>query len=374
MRINTNVSALNTQRVLGQTNAAVSKQIGRLSSGFRINSAADDAAGLGIANKLRNDVRSLQQASRNAEQATAMLQVAEGATSTIGNILDRMKELAAQSASSNSGDRTALQSEFNTLREEIGRIVDTTKYQGTALVDGTMGNSFDAANSSLDSNAAVQVSTIKASGAADTYTLAKEDATHVSATDTAGNVQVVTVASTGAQSVSFDRFGISFSTATGFDISGANDAFSANNSLDIAAGTHAAEFLVSSSGSYDNKDLVSISAAVNLKTDSTGLSLDGEDLSTQGGAQTALAAIDAAVDVVNGALSTIGATQNRISFAFSSVQATTENFSAAESTIRDADMASEMTELSRVQILQQAGTAMLAQANQAPQSILQLLR
>ena len=374
MRINTNVSALNTQRVLGQTNAAVSKQIGRLSSGFRINSAADDAAGLGIANKLRNDVRSLQQASRNAEQATAMLQVAEGATSTIGNILDRMKELAAQAASSNSGDRTGLQSEFDTLREEIGRIVDTTKYQGTALVDGTMGNSFDAAAASLDGNVDVQTSTIKAAGTAGTYTLATVDATHVSATDGSGNVQVVTVASTGAQAVAFDRFGISFSTAAGFDISGNNDSFGANNTVVVAAGANAAEFLVSSSGSYDDKDLVSISAAVNLKTDSTGLSLDGEDLSTQGGAQTALTAIDAAVDVVNSALSTIGATQNRIGFALSSVQATTENFSAAESTIRDADMAAEMTELSRVQILQQAGTAMLAQANQAPQSILQLLR
>ena len=374
MRINTNVSALNTQRVLGQTNAAVSKQIGRLSSGFRINSAADDAAGLGIANKLRNDVRSLRQASRNAEQATAMLQVAEGATSTIGNILDRMKELAAQAASSNSGDRSALQTEFSTLRSEIGRIVSTTKYQGNALVDGTMGNSFDVANSDIDANADVQLATISGAGTAGTYTIAKVDATHVSATDGGGNVQVLTVASTGAQSVSFDRFGISFSTAVSFDISGNNDSFGANNSFVVAAGANAAEFLVSSSGSYGSSDLVSMSTAINLKTDATGLSLDGEDLSTQGGAQTALTAIDAAVTVVNGALSTIGATQNRIDFALSSVKATTENFAAAESTIRDADMAMEMTELSRVQILQQAGTAMLAQANQAPQSILQLLR
>lgn len=372
MRINTNVSALNTQRVLGQTNAAVSKQIGRLSSGFRINSAADDAAGLGIANKLRNDVRSLHQASRNAEQATAMLQVAEGATSTIGNILDRMKELAAQSASSNSGDRTALQSEFSTLRDEITRIVSTTKYQGNALVDGTMGNAFDAGSSGLDANAAVQVSTIQGNGAAGTYTLAKVDATHVSATDGSGNVQVVTVASTGAQSVSFDRFGISFSTATGFDISGNNDDFGANNTVAIAAGANAAEFLVSSSGSYAVNDLVKVSSAIDLTTATLGI--DSSDLSTQSGAQTALASIDSAVTTVNSALSTIGATQNRIDFALSSVKATTENFSAAESTIRDADMAMEMTELSRVQILQQAGTAMLAQANQAPQSILTLLR
>ena len=366
MRINTNVAALNTQRTLAGTDAKLSKQIGRLSSGFRINSAADDAAGLGIANKLRNDVRSLQQASRNAEQATAMLQVAEGATSTIGNILDRMKELAAQSASSNSGDRTALQSEFSTLRDEITRIVATTQYQGTSLVDGTMGNAYDAA-SAIDSNVMVQASTISGSGAAGTYTISAADGTHLTATDESGNVQVVSVAATGVQSVSFDRFGISFSTASGF----ATATF-ADSDLDIAAGTNAAEFLVSSSGSYGTDDLVKVNNAIDLTTATLGI--DVSTLGTQAGAQTALAAIDAAVSTVNTALSTIGATQNRIDFALSSVKATTENFSAAESTIRDADMAMEMTELSRVQILQQVGTAMLAQANQAPQSVLQLLR
>ncbi len=152
-----------------------------------------------------------------------MLQVAEGATSTIGNILDRMKELAAQAASSNSGDRTGLQNEFSTLRDEITRIVDTTKYQGTALVDGTMGNAFDAGASELDANAAVQVSTIKGP-ARPTRTRSPRSTRRTQRHGRSGNVQVLTVASTGAQSVSFDRFGISFSTATGFDISGANDA------------------------------------------------------------------------------------------------------------------------------------------------------
>lgn len=371
MRINTNVSALNTQRVLGQTNSAVAKQIGRLSSGYRINSASDDAAGLGIANKLRSDVRSLKQAGRNAEQANALLQVAEGATSTIGNILDRMKELAAQSASSNSGDRTGLQNEFSTLRDEITRIVDTTKYQGTSLVDGTMGNAYDSADvaTTLDTNAMVQASSIKGSGAADTYTISAVDGTHLSATDGSGNVQVVTVAATGVQSVSFDRFGISFSTAASFD----TGTF-ADGDMVVAAGTDAASFMVSSSGSYDNNDLVSISNAINLTTGSSGLNIATADISSQSGAQSALGSIDSAVDVVNTALSTIGATQNRIDFAFDAVKTTTQNFQAAESTIRDADMAAEMTELSRVQILQQAGTAMLAQANQAPQAVLQLLR
>lgn len=368
MRINTNVASLNAQRILSRTGSEVSKSIGRLSSGFRINRAADDAAGLGIANKLRSDIRSLKQASRNAEQATALLQVAEGATSTIGNIVDRMKELAAQAASSNSGDRAGLQAEFSTLRDEITRIVDTTQYQGNALVDGTMGNTIDG-TSTLTAEATVQGSTIKLSGAAaGTYTFARVDADTLSATDGSGNVQTVDVATTGEQAVSFDRFGISFRTAAGFDASTAW----AGGTVVVAAGTNAASFLVSSSGDYTGQDLVNVSAAIDLATDSLGI--NASDLGTQAGAQAALTALDGAVDVINDALSTIGATQNRIDFALENVKTTIENFAAAESTIRDADMAEEMSTLTKQQILQQAGTAMLAQANAAPQAILRLLQ
>jgi len=370
MRINTNVSAINTLRTLGKTNTALSRSIGRLSSGYQINRAADDAAGLGIANKLRADVRSLKQASRNAEQATALLQVAEGATQVIAGIVDRMKELAAQSASSNSGSRATLQAEFNTLRTEIARIVDTTKYQGNTLLNGSMGNEIDAATGTLDDNALVQASTIQINGTlAGTYTIDAVDATHMSIADADGNVQVVQVATTGEQTVNFDRFGVSFRTATAFDITDPTD-WTASTVV-VAAGTSAASFLVSASGDYSGQDLVNVSTSMDLTT--TALGIDASDISTQSGAQAALAALDGAIDTINSALATIGATQNRIDFAFDNVKTTIENYSAAESTIRDADMAAEMSEFTKNQILQQAGTAMLAQANVASQSVLKLL-
>jgi flagellin len=370
MRINTNVSALSAYGNLNRVQGAVSESMAKLSSGFRINKAADDAAGLGIANKLRGDVRALSQASKNAEQANSLLQVAEGATSTIQKMLERMKELAAQSASSNSGDRAQLQSEFNTLRTEITRIVDTTEYQGSKLINGTLGTKLDVAtNYTLDADTMVQASTIKATGAkAGTYTIAKVDGTHLSATDADGNVQVVEVSATGEQDVNFSQFGVSFRTDSTFTLAGAIT----GGTIVTTAGANAAEFLVSASGDYGNADLVRISSAIDL-TAST-LTIGSSTVASQGDAQTALAALDVAVTKVNEALGTIGATQNRVSFALENVKTTMQNFTAAESIIRDVDMAEEMTSFSKNQILAQAGTAMLAQANQAGQGVLQLLR
>src|SRR5690606_22157884 len=138
MRINTNVASLNSNRVLQLTNTAVARTLGRLSSGYRINRSADDAAGLGIANKLRADLRSLRQAARNAEQANAVLQIAEGAVQSIQSIVERMKELATQAASANTDadGRTRIDAEFQALIKEIDRIVETTKFQDTRLLDG----------------------------------------------------------------------------------------------------------------------------------------------------------------------------------------------------------------------------------------------
>src|SRR6478736_4681665 len=165
MRINTNVSAIQAYTNLGRVQNALQDSMAKLSSGLRITKAADDAAGLGIANTLRGATRALSQASKNGEQASAELNVAEGGTSAIESILERMKELSAQSASSNSGDRTQLQAEFNTLRTEITRITNTTDYQGNKLIDGTMGNKLGAvAGWTLDNDANVQASTIVSNG------------------------------------------------------------------------------------------------------------------------------------------------------------------------------------------------------------------
>src|SRR5690606_29112873 len=275
MRINTNIAALNSNRILQGTNTAVSRTLGRLSSGYRINRAADDAAGLGIANRLRADIRALRQASRNAEQAVATLQIAEGATQSIQSIVERMKELATQAASDNTDadGRTRIDAEFQALIEEIDRIVDTTKFQGQALLDGSF---------------------------------------------------------------------------TG-------------------------EFMVSSSGDYAGADLVTLTA-VDLSTLTATITANASDLTTTANARTVLTDVDTALGEVAAALGDIGAAQNRMEHAFNNVNIAIENYAAAESTIRDADFAAEMTELTRTQILQQAGIAMLAQANAAPQSILGLLR
>src|SRR5690606_11594827 len=144
MRINTNVASLNSNRVLQLTNTAVARTLGRLSSGYRINRSADDAAGMGLANKLRADVRALRAAARNAEQANATLQIAEGAVQSIQSIVERMKELATQAASANTDDngRARLDAEFQQLIGEIDRIVATTKFQDTLLLDGNFEGDF----------------------------------------------------------------------------------------------------------------------------------------------------------------------------------------------------------------------------------------
>jgi flagellin len=374
MRINTNVTALNTLRQLGKSSEGFSRSVGRLSSGFRINSAADDAAGLGIANTIRGDVRALRQASSNAEQGRALLQVSEGAAGEIQNILERMKELAAQSASSNSGDRTVLNNEFTGLRAEIDRIVKTTEFQNNTLLNGSFGTSLDTGNSTIDSSTAVQQASVSVGGGLDTsktYTLAKVSGTSVSLSD-GTDTQTLTVSATGAQEMNFSSFGVKFSTNSTFTVTGTTDSFGSNNTIKVSGTT--ASFMVSASGSYALNDQVQMSN-LDLRVDqASGLNINSNSISSQSNAQSALTALDTAIGKVSTTLASIGSAQNRIDFARANTDATIENFSAAESIIRDVNMAAEVTAMTRFQILQQAGTAMLAQANSAPQGVLQLLQ
>lgn len=368
--INTNVSALNTQRILGNTSRMFGRSVARLSSGFRINRAGDDAAGLGIANRLSADVRGLRQAARNAEQANSMLQVAEGGTQQIQGILERMKELATQAASDNSGSRTVLDQEFGQLRSEIARIVDTTEFQGRKLLNGTFGNTADLGTSTIDSNTAIQISTLELTGAAaGTFTFAKVDNTTVSLTDGTTTEQVTLSSSTGVHQLSFAQLGVSIQTSGTFDLTGTP--FAANNTLDVTQGT-GGSFLVTSSGDYSGNDLVSV-GQVDLSVSATALNIGADDLTTAANAQTALTSLDAAIDTVSSAFADIGTAMNRIDFARINTETSIENFSAAEGVIRDADIAAETTEFAKLSIQQQAATAMLAQANQAPQLMLSLL-
>jgi flagellin len=378
MRINTNVSAFNTMRQLGKSNQALSETIGRLSSGFRINRASDDAAGLGIANKIRADIRSLQQASRNAEQANSLLQVAEGAAQTVEGILERMKELAAQAASDNvdSTGRQRLDDEFDSLRSEITRIVNTTEFQNSKLLDGSFGTSVDTnvANSTILTGQDVYSADL-AGTSADTYTVTDQTgaANQLQITNTDGDSQVVTLASDGKQSVTFDQFGITLNLEDAFARNSDGSAGNSNTAGDVVVTGSSGSFMVSSSGSYSSHDLVTLSGIdLTLST----LTIDGAngDLTSASAAQTTLTNLDTAVGKVSDAFADVGAAQNRIDFASANVDITVENFQAAESVIRDADMAFEVSQMTRYQILQQAGTAVLAQANQTPQSVLSLLR
>ena len=275
MRINTNVGALTAANNLTKVTDAVRASAEKLSSGFRINKASDDAAGLGVANLMNADIRALTQAQRNAEQAGSVYSIAEGGASAIEKMLERMKELATQSNSDtvDSDARAGIDVEYQALVSEITRTVNTTEFQATALLGG---NTFD-----FQVGAARNVA------------------------DYAGTDNVLSV------------------SATDFDLS--------------------------------------------------GLTATG-DVTTAANAQTELSAIDADLTTVNTVLANIGAGQNRLSNAVDTIKSTILNYQAAESTVRDLDMASEMVNFSKNQIIAQAGTAMLAQANQSGQGILKLLQ
>jgi flagellin len=379
MRVNTNVPALSTQRTLAQTGMKLSRSIGRLSSGFRINRAADDAAGLGIANKLRADIRSMSQAARNAEQATSLLQVAEGAVQTVSQIVDRMKELATQAGSDNVDDagRGRIKAEWDQLSTEIQKIVDTTKFQGKALLNGTFGNFVDSvANGSTALAAGTGVYAAALSGtAAATYSFTQAADGELTVDNGLGVTQTVTGLVAGKQSVVLDQFGITLQLDANFDETLAAGTVD-GTAVVVAAGAGGGSFLVRSSGAYSSDDLISLST-LDLSTGASGLNISGITFTGNGSGaewQAALTTLDGSFDVVSGVFGEIGAAQNRIDYATANVRTSIENIAAAESIIRDADMAAEMTDFTRFQILQQAGVAMLAQANAAPQLVLSLLQ
>ena len=279
LRINTNIAAINAHRQLLGTEAKLGLSMEKLSSGFRINRAADDAAGLAIANRLRTNIRSLTVASRNVTEGKALLQIAEGSANQIESILERMKELATQAASSNAGlDGDKLDAEFQSLKDEIDRIVDDTEYQGTPLLDGDFIGTFQVGSST------------------------------------------------------------------------------------------SAEF----HGSSQINIQINVGGAAGTGLDTAGLGISASAIDDADGADAALAAIDDAIDHLAEVLGNIGAAMNRLDYTYSNLQVQIENFSASESVIRDVDMASEMVNFTKNQILLQAGTAMLAQANMSTQVVLSL--
>ena len=309
MTINTNVISLNAQRNLNSSQSSLSTSMQRLSSGLRVNSAKDDAAGLAIAERMGAQVRGMNVAIRNANDGISMAQTAEGALGKVGDMLQRMRELAVQSrnATNSSSDRDNLQKEFAQLQSEIDRTVKSASFNGKSL--------FDSSNTTYQATLSFQV---------------------------------------GANTDATDRIAVSSTSLTGTAAEGST----------ITSGSSASAVMATAV----TASATSGAAGVAIGSWTTEPADVGAEIDE------AIKVIDFALKAVNDQRATYGAVQNRFDAVISSLQTTVENVSASRGRIMDADFASETANLSRAQILQQAGTAMVAQANQLPQQVLTLLR
>jgi flagellin len=497
--INTNIMSLNSQRNLNKTNMALATSLQRLSTGLRINSAKDDAAGMGIVDRMTSQINGLNQAMRNANDAISLSQTAEGAMQESTNILQRMRELSIQSAndSNSSADRSNLQNEISQLQAELNRIASTTTFNGNNILDGTfasqkfhvgsnanetisvsIGNISATAMGAYQSASIANVGTISATTDADTNNVvgdtitvtgaaaanvtyandataaeiaqaiqAAKGTTEVSASaSTSADIQYATGVAVG-ETVSFELSAvngsavaqgsvvtISHTLTSTTDYTGLRDAINAESArtgitaeLNSSAGTltltnadgHNIFINAVSNGTNDdavldvgatastfsssatltndgttpgNTDAVSIGGQVSLSSSSaftvTGVvatfaaadltgaltSVADVDITTQTGSNNALDIIDQALRFVSDSRAELGAIQNRLEYTISNLSNVSENVTAARSRVQDADFAAETAALTRAQILQQAGVAMLSQANAAPQTVLALLQ
>lgn len=367
MRINTNVSALQALNNASMIERAQRDSIAKLSSGYRITKASDDAAGLGIANVLRGTIRAMGQASRNADQASSVLSIAEGSATSVQKMLERMKELAAQSASDSvdTAGRSRVDAEFQALKTEIVRTVNTTKFGGTSLLNGSFGATVNTSSTALaTATAGVQSVTLNGAGPSTvTFAVSGTTVTATQVTGSATTSQAV-VAADGRQTLSFSQLGFSLATAANFTTASLG-------SQNLTVGGGSGSFLISASGAYSTNDSLAIAGST---LDLSAVTSSIGDVTSLANAQAALATVDTAIGTVNTTLGTIGSLQSRIASSQENLKAAIVNSQSAESTIRDLDMADEYTKFAKNGILAQAGTAMIAQANQQGQGVLQLLR
>jgi flagellin len=384
MRINQNIMAFNAYRNLASTQGVMAKSLEKLSSGYRINRAADDASGLVISQGLRAQVSGLRQATRNAQDGVSVVQTAEGALNEVHGMLNRVRDLIVQSANTASSDanaRQAAQNEISQLRSEIDRIAGTTALAGTGsgvVVGAVASVTFDLTVDTGGTSTSVTVTVTSG-----TYlTTASLQANLEGAISTALNV----AGFTGAVSVDVRDLG---SGAWAVDIArnstNANTGIKFSNVGSAVRGVTAGTFNVSnvSGGTFQvganvaATDQISLSIAdLRITSGTTGAftALSGIDVTNTANNATAQSLIDAAITKVSDIRGSLGAVQNRFESTIANLQVTTENLAASESRIRDTDMALEMVSFTRHQVLMQAGTAMLAQANSAPQSVLRLLQ
>jgi flagellin len=382
--INTNVNSLNAQRNLASSQSSLATSMQRLSSGMRINSAKDDAAGLAISERMTAQIKGLTQAGRNANDGNSLAQTAESALGTIGNNLQRIRELAVQSrnATNSTDDRAALQKEVTQLKAEIGRVASQTSFNGTKLLDGSFNaqafqvgaNQGDTITVSSLANA--NVNQLGSWTSADTYTATTTGAAPAAFGSITANSFSINGVSIGAVSAgtTVATQGANVAAAINQKTSQTGVAATADNTGAITL-TSSGSTAITVAGTMTNTGLTAgttaatVTAAGTAQTGFAGLSVETAD-----GADNAMLAMDAALKSVNSARADLGAIQNRFESVVTNLASSAENLTASRSRIQDADFAAETANLSRSQILQQAGTAMVAQANQLPQGVLSLLR
>lgn len=413
MRINHNITALNAYRQLSVNNIGVNKSLEKLSSGMRINRAGDDAAGLAISEKMRGQIRGLNQAVRNAQDAISMIQTAEGALNEVHSILQRMRELAIQAGNDTNtdSDRAEIQKEINQLTSEINRIANTTEFNTQKLLNATSGtvtgpgsgggggtdatsfnneilaNTRITLNGSYDSSQGDIILTIRV------VSDGEDGVKYEYSTD-----------GTSFQEITWDAgettiFGITLTKPETDPEAGKADSvnLTAESQSQAPAPSASSSSFIMQIGANENQTMTlelsdMRAAALGISTDdtqgATGFTNDmvvtdgtnndpaeyALDVSNAENAATAVTKIQQAIETVSAERAKLGAYQNRLEHTINNLEVAAENLTAAESRIRDVDMAKEMMEFTKQTILQQAATAMLAQANQLPQAVLQLLR
>ena len=399
MSINTNSVSINAQRNLGLSGNSLATSMQRLSSGLRVNSAKDDAAGLAIAERMNTQVKGLAVASRNANDGISLAQTAEGALGKVGDMLQRMRELAVQSgnATNSKTDRKALQAELKQLRDEVDRVAKTTSFNGQKVLDGSFtGAVFQVGANSGDNITVGALANTKVDKLGKsmygTTGVTSLGATNVSGAAVTGAITITVKGANNTTGISSTLAADSNRTeeealgqilaeinvksadtgVTAFlEKDGSKYTISYRSTSDTAGTTAAAAITVSGASTVLNTALTVGTSSI---TAAAAVGIDKVDIGTQAGAWEALQRIDSALDKVSSARAELGAIQTRFEKSIENIDIMQENISAARGRITDADFAQETANLSRTQILQQAGTAMVAQANQLPQQVLQLLQ
>ncbi len=386
MIINHNMNALNAHRNMGINNTAAGKSMEKLSSGLRINRAGDDAAGLAISEKMRGQIRGLTQASRNSADGISMIQTAEGALNETTNILQRMRELAVQASNdtNTTSDREEIQKEINALTEEVDRIANNTEFNTQKLLNGSKSGEKDdlvreavaekKGQFEVTFGAAIavgnkinidgkQITIQKADKVQEELTAALGDKYTITYTENTRKLELTQKIGSDKDEITIKLNGVDANATT--TLAGVKERAEelSEGKVSVQVGANASQSMSIEIGDMRAQ-------ALNIVNDKgQGLSVE-----TAQSANEAITAFDAALNAVSSQRANLGAVQNRLEYTISNLDNTAENLTSAESTLRDVDMAKEMMEYSKNNILNQAAQAMISQANQQPQNVLQLLR